>query len=520
MNADDYLRDLYGFLTDVWGLELVEKPHREMVAVLQECEEDDDCPNGMLVVPRGTYKTSIACGTVVWRQLRHIHLRGNLYHRTALASATLALVRGSITVILGQLEHNARLKALYGELYQPAGYRQQGSKVLQGDGIVLKPRLEAGEIAAVREPNFWVASQRRIAVGMHADEGYWDDLMNDQMVKTPYQRENAKNYYRLLHPILNPKDRTGRPSRETMNATRWHDDDVPGMVMSMIEEKEKEDPGYKAKWRILQRGSHTEVGSEVGDLYFPSVLTEEVLKEKADTMGPYLFSCNYLNDPIAQRGFVDEDQIKFVRREKFPQLRQVCIVGDPNHHRKNTDPGCWASMLVRGFDRFGNLYFLDARGSREWDSDEYVDNLLDLSGQYDSPPVLLEDDAAAGLDSVIRYTENSTGQHLRVRWMPIKRDQTKEDRWQGMKPLFKRGQVFFAEEIDLKIKREIKSELVRGTASRFKDFLDAMALGEIGVKPKFDKQGQQQEVVKQEPDKPGFTPTLAGFFPEKKWRLQ
>ena len=59
-----------------------------------------------------------------------------------------------------------------------------------------------------------------------------------------------------------------------------------------------------------------------------------------------------------------------------------------------------------------------------------------------------------------------------------------------LQPRFLLGRIIFAEEIDPKIKAEVKQELVRGEAARFKDFLDVLAIGEIGVSPRIAKTGQ------------------------------
>ena len=107
---------LFFFLTRFWKLDLEERPHRQMVDVVEKAEKDPATPYGMLCVPRGTFKTSIARGTVVWKQLRQIYLYGNVYHRIALASATLALSRESLGSIENQLKYNGDLTSAYGPL--------------------------------------------------------------------------------------------------------------------------------------------------------------------------------------------------------------------------------------------------------------------------------------------------------------------------------------------------------------------------------------------------------------------
>lgn len=56
----DSLHDLFFFCGHYYGLDLEEKPHREMCAAIQAGELETSTPYTMLTVPRGCYKSSIA----------------------------------------------------------------------------------------------------------------------------------------------------------------------------------------------------------------------------------------------------------------------------------------------------------------------------------------------------------------------------------------------------------------------------------------------------------------------------
>ena len=280
------LSNLYAFLDrkergGIWGLDLCEQPHREIIEAIQEAELNDANPSVMVIVPRGTYKTSIARGAIVWKLLRQVFLFDNPYHRIAMGSATLRLGRETLAVIKNQLRYNKELIAAYGPMWQERSRQSDGSKV--EDGIVLKPRLDRGEIASCPEPNLWIASERKVSTGAHCDELYVDDLHDEKSVKTQERIEKVHDVWRLLQPLLNPTDRVGRPARRTVTATRWHDNDVPGLIKRTMEENRKSD------WVIIQRGAFTEVGAEEGPLYFPSVLSEAILDDRKRDLGPGLF---------------------------------------------------------------------------------------------------------------------------------------------------------------------------------------------------------------------------------------
>ena len=504
------LDDLYLFLSKdgYWGLDLEEQPHREMISCIEASEKDDGVPSCMLIVPRGTYKSSIAVGAMVWKQLRQIFLFDNPYHSIMFASETLSLGRRALNVIEGQLTMGGfcgRLEEDFGSLWVKGNRNQRGSRLSfvrdGGDGINLRPRIEAGERAEIPQPSFWITSEKRPNTGWHCHEAYYDDLMGEQSVRTADQREKKITFFRLMWPLLDPVDLAGRPARTTINGTRWHDDDVPGFVLRMIEDKAKENPDYKSKWRILQRGAYTEVGAIEGLLYFPSKQTEEFLREQEDLLGPYLYSCNYLNDPVGIRGMItDEEQIRFVPRTSFPQqLRDLRCPVDPNQHKKGMEAGCWSAGLVVGFDRYANLYVLDGFGSREWGPVEFIEELFEFDKLYPTIPFLIEDEHMTYLDHSLKLEQGTRGHRLHIRWIPTTRNEAKEDRWKSLIPRFKHGQIFFAEEIDPAIKREIRSELVRGSASRYTDFLDALAIAQNTVRPRVDPaEKAAQEAAKPE----------------------
>ena len=235
---------------------------------------------------------------------------------------------------------------------------------------------------------------------------------------------------------------------------------------------------------------------------------EETVYSFQTTTGNYICwgypskNCQYLNDPIGTQGFTNEEQIKFVPRAKFPVLSKVRALVDPNQHGKAQTLGCWTAILVVGFDRFFNLYVMDARGSRDWDSRQFVDALFELDQNYrdngtcpSGLPLLIENEHMAHFDNSITLKEELDAlkhgfvNRLRIMWVPVPRDKSYEDRWMVLQPRFRRGQIYFAEEIEPRIKREIVSELIRGRASKYSDFLDALAMAEFGLRPRVEKQG-------------------------------
>lgn len=501
--AEAWLHDLYGFLVDCWGLDLEERPHRSMVQIIQDTELDDEVTNSMLIVPRGTYKTSITRGAIVWKLLRQVHLFDNPYHRIAVASATLALGKEILAGIEGGLRGgpaSRRIKEAFGPLWQERSKGMPGSK--QENGIVIAPRIWQGEIAAVLEPSIWIASVRRVSTGFHADELIIDDLNNRDNTKTDHQRAEVHKYWAMLFPILGSVDRAGRRTKKHVNATPYHDDDVRGRIVRTENARAEEDPEYKSAWRILHQGAILSDGTA----FFPGKLGLDVLDRlRTDpSMDPGTFASQYLCDPVGETGFVDDNEIVFRPRASFPTLRHGRITVDPNQHKDAMELGCYAAMVVSGYDRFANLYVLDLRGSRKWNTNAFIEALFEVQEDYPDFPIFMEDSHMGHFQHAIQLEEARRSDaaedrvRLRVNYVPVDPGASKYERWTRIRPRFKNHSIYFADEIAPTLKVEMREELVRGAASRFKDFLDALSMAETGVRPRIDKRGDMMEL-----DQPG-----------------
>ena len=209
--ADLWLNDLYAFGVEGWGLDLEQQPHRWMCDELMKTLSMADTPYVMLDVPRGTFKTSLVTCGAVWQYLRQWLIFDNPYHRIVYASNTLALGESFLTLIENILRiggKEGRITEEFGPLWKtPDKGNRKSSR--QNDGLFLKPRMDRGEIAAVREPNFFIASIGALPIGFHADGAILDDLNNKKNVSTTEQLKKTHEFYRQVYPIIHTVDRLG-----------------------------------------------------------------------------------------------------------------------------------------------------------------------------------------------------------------------------------------------------------------------------------------------------------------------
>ena len=504
------LSDLFFFCTWFLGLDLEEEPHRMMTSALQECVVNPKKPFTMLVVPRDCFKTTIVKATAIWIQLREIYLYDNVYHRTLIATATLALGKSILNSIIGILKYggkNHRLTEHFGELWMP---RSHAGSSRTDEGIMLAPRIRRGEIATIQEPNFFLGSLRRISTGFHADSALIDDLNNEDNVSTDLQRKKTHSYWRLLFPILGSADAHGKQARVMFTCTPWHDDDVRGLILREEEEAKAEDPTYVSPWNAIHRSCYNEDGTA----FFPTRYPLERLAFMKARMGTREFAANYECDPVGDNGFVKEDQIRFTDREMWPTLNHGRIAVDPNQHKDAMILGCYAAVVVAAYDRFGKMYVQEAMGGREWDTMKLIDVLFALQEEYPKHQIIIEEIHMAHFQAALMLEEVNRGIRLRVNWSPVPPNLSKYDKWSRMETRFRQGFISFSDHIALSIKTEIKNELIRGTAARFKDFLDALAIADSGFRPRVVLQPTDAEKNAQNAGKPqGNVVTFEKVFP-------
>lgn len=504
------LDDLYVFGREYWGLQLEEKPHRWMCDELMKTLTDDQTPHLLLDVPRGCYKTSLVTAGAVLVYLRQFYYYDNPYHRIVYASSTLALGEAFLTLIENVLKSggkNGKIDRDFGKLWKNPDRKSRKSS-RQEDGLVLAPRMERGEIASVRDPNFFIASLRKQRVGFHADGAILDDLNDDLNTLTPVQLKKTQDFYRQVYPIIDAKDRAGNASHIWMTCTPYKDDDVRGMIMREEEEKRVENPDYVSPWRVVKATAHLADGT----LFFPTKLSEAKLASLRESMKSKYWAA-YEGEPVTDDDrLATDDQIRYKKLEEFPTLRWCRITVDPNQHNEARRLGCYSAIVMGGYDKFAKLWISDIRASRDWDTSGLIDALYQAQEEHPTWPIFVEDshmthfDHAVNLEYVRRMSEEERKSkedalyvpravpRLRINWVSPHKGMSKYEKWQSLKPRFQSASVFFAQEIGPSIKSELENELTRGMAARFKDILDALAMMENGITPRMGAGGKMEVV--------------------------
>ena len=114
--------------------------------------------------------------------------------------------------------------------------------------------------------------------GMHYDLIIVDDPHSQNNVTNYDQIEKVRSWYRLLLSMLEPKGHI------MVIGTRWDYQDLYATIETEL----------STEYDILVRPAIT----PEGELFFPSRLDEEFLEEQRKEQGEYIFSAQYLLNPV------------------------------------------------------------------------------------------------------------------------------------------------------------------------------------------------------------------------------
>lgn len=281
--------------------------------------------------------TIVTFGLTIWEIIRDPEITIGIF------SDTNKVAKAFLRQIKTELEINADLKALFPDVLW-AEPRKQAPKWSEDDGITVKRRANPKE--ATVEAYGLLDGQ---PTGRHFRLRVYDDVVTVETVGTTEQIEKVTERLAL-------SDNLGSENgRKRYIGTHYHAADsyvkllATGTVRPRI---------YPA----------TDDGTETGE---PVLLTPEELAKKRRTMGPYVFACQMLLDPRADRlsGF-REEWLRFWDAQSTEGLNLYLIV-DPSSGKKQKEQAKskrasldYTSMWIVGIGADENLYVVDGLRDR------------------------------------------------------------------------------------------------------------------------------------------------------------
>lgn len=206
IRADLYAQDLFTFCRAKDGLNYPDvnwKTHGEIIEILEAPSKFK-----LIVVPRGTLKSSIVCvGFVIQSLLR------NPNERILIDSDVYTNSKNFIREIKGHLE-SPRLMSLFGD-FKSANWNEGEITVKQRNKIFKEASVTAGGVGTTK-------------VGQHYSMIIGDDYNNDKNSNSPEMRQKVINHFKHNMSILEPG------GTYVITATRYAEDDIPGFILQNI----------------------------------------------------------------------------------------------------------------------------------------------------------------------------------------------------------------------------------------------------------------------------------------------
>lgn len=475
-NPEDALK--YEFPSD-YGIEEVpgipvdeQMPSEEAKAAFWEWEEqfeprvsegasvsdklDITLTNLLALLPRGTLKSSII--TIAFAMQWNLNYGED---RILIDSEVFEKSKGFLAEIKGHYQDTKGLRDVYFTIYgkypdeKKTQYNPDGTEVWSTEKIVLTSRTRQRKEPTIDCSGIGVSKN-----GMHYDLIIMDDLHSEQNTKNAEQIETVKDHYKLMYSLLEP----GHPA--VVVGTRWNYNDLYQMII----DEEKED------FNFITRSAE----SMDGDLFYEKRLNRKQLTTFRKRQGAYLYSCQYLNNPV-------DDESATFKKSMFKHISMEAIkdtkinwygLVDPSWKGEYSD---YAVIMIAGMDSRGEIYCRYIHRAKLTYA-EIVVKMFEINAMFSPRQWLLE--TVATQKSIQYFLEQEQKRQttlLRVKEIRGQRAQ-KEERIMALAPYYELGRAHHLRDCpQIEI---LESELMNFPRSKYDDVSDCWAgILEIATPP-------------------------------------
>lgn len=415
--------------------------------LFDRCREVQAEPDGMLDLwSREHYKS-----TVITFALTIQDILNNPEITIGIASHTRPIAKGFLRQIKREFELNQRLKDWFPDILH-ANPQKEALKWSEDDGIIVKRKSNPKEATV----EAWGVVDGQ-PTSKHYSLLVYDDIVTRESVTTPEMIEKTTDALALSYNL------GAHGGKRRFIGTRYHFADTYKTIM----ERETVIPR-------IHPATHD--GSETGE---PVFLTQEQLTEKRRDMGPYVFGCQMLQNPIADsaQGF-QRDWLRHYDGEPPQNCNWYLLVDAANGKRKNND---YTAIWAVGLGEDGNRYCIPEVRDR-LNLTERANRVIELHRKYKPKQVRYE--RYGMMADIVYIREIMNQQQYRFDIIEVAGPQSKIDRIKRLIPSFENGKTYLPKKYlvtdyegktrDL-IQDFIEQELIPFPVPLHDDMLDSLA---------------------------------------------
>ena len=395
--------------------------------------------NLLLLMPRGTFKSSVVTiGLTIQMVLNDPN------SRTMIGSETFGKATAFLSEVKGHWENNELLRKIFFHLYKcyPDDNKRKDKWSDSELNLACRTRHR-------KEPTLSCAGVDVTKNGMHYDLIVNDDLHSEKNTKTKEQIENVIDYYKLAFSLLDPM------CPMVVIGTRWDYNDLYQHII----DNETDSFNFFTRKAL----------GDDGELLFPERLTEDFLDAQRKKQGSYIFSCQYMNEPVdSETAMFKRSDIQVVQLKDVPDLDWYLSV-DPSAGGEYAD---YAALVVGGMDEDGNLYFREAMREK-MNYSQIINRIFDLYERFKPRKISLE------IVATQKNIQHMLEQEMRRRKINLpmhyvrSQSRTKIERVKGLAPFYELRKVYHVKEA--KHRQELEYELIHFPRGKHDDVVDAAA---------------------------------------------
>lgn len=409
-----------------------------------------------ITMPRGSLKSTIITKYgPVWITLRQYYRFDNQGVRSLIVTNTATNAKKKLRDIRGLHDAQDTFKALFPEVLP---------------GRLNRWTDEGAEISrnvSFPEATYECAGTKTKLTGRHYNIIVEDDTTapdEDEMkvnltVPNRDTLERAIGFHKASTPLFVPKGLR----ISIIVTTRWAADDLVDYV--------RQNESYLSF-------DMPALDEETGEPLFSMFYNKEALQSIKEKIGPYMFSCLYLNKPLdASLRTFSADHIHYIDEVNVPKTGYVSIAIDPAASKK--DDACETSITVvqhvEKLDKQYQYWWEDLNG--HFSFEEQTVKPIELAIKYED----MGYEVAGILVETVAYQASLAylleQEMIRVqRFFPIipfRSGKDKKIRIEGMQPLFFRDRVFF---VRGSLSSQVESQLTQFPNGRLVDTIDSFSM--------------------------------------------
>lgn len=403
----------------------------------------------MAVLPRGWFKTTVvSIAYRLWRAVKNPELK------TLLIQNTFTNAVAKNRAIRSIVETNELFRTLWpGLLPSKLSTWRDDSLCLQRHG-------------AYPESTFECAGVGTKLVSRHYDLIIEDDtvapdqneLGEDNLVPTKDDIDQAIGYHRLVTPLMvSPGE-----SQSLVVGTRWFDLDLISWIQT-----------NQSWYKTYIRASREKDGvpDEDGPATFPERFPDRVLDQIQADMGPYLFSCLYMNKPLRSEDMLFKaDWFQYYDAEPMRMMTYISVDpgGDPETSLGKPDP--WVVMTCGKDFTTGRSYVLEYV-RKAANPGAMVSEMFRQAEKWGVVVIGIE--SVAYQKQLLYWVRQQMAQERKFfRIVPINDNKrSKNARISGLQPLVYSGKILFRKHM-----KDLVNELLVFPLGKNDDLADALAM--------------------------------------------